>query len=194
MSHWVRLALMMAVFAAAYPSSAAANQDKIKAQAELASERCLEAQQGGSSTRVRELCRSAFEGGEVSSVVVASSEGGNKPQLTLDSASLKKPKAKEPEPPAPEKSPISKIPKPVIYGAAAGLGGLQGYFSGGLVGALAGAGTGLLAAHLYMQGDVGGAFGVTAGSMLGSVFGGPLGAVVGAVVGGLLGHFIGKLF
>lgn len=192
----MRAAVLTGVLMGAAASSwAGAERVKLMAQAELAQDRCSQSQGDASNTRVKELCRSAFEGGEVSPVVVASAHGGSRPNLTIDPGASKKTKTKEPaSPPAPDKSPIEKIPKPVIYGAAAGLGGLQGFFSGGMMGALAGAGTGLLAAHLYMKGDVGGAFGVTAGSMLGSIFGGPLGAVVGGVVGGLIGHFIGKLF
>jgi len=88
----------------------------------------------------------------------------------------------------------SRITSGVIMAGAAALGGLQGWFAAGLLGAAAGAGLGLAAAWLFHKKDYGGAFGVTAGAIIGTAFGGPVGALIGAVVGGVIGHFLGKLF
>lgn len=88
----------------------------------------------------------------------------------------------------------NKLSHGLILGGAAVLGGLQGWFSAGLVGAAAGAGLGLAAAWLFSKKDYGGAFGVTAGAIIGTAFGGPLGGLIGAAVGGIVGHFLGKLF
>lgn len=88
----------------------------------------------------------------------------------------------------------NKLSHGLILGGAAVLGGLQGWFSAGLVGAAAGAGLGLAAAWLFSKKDYGGAFGVTAGAIIGTAFGGPLGGLVGAAIGGIVGHFLGKLF
>lgn len=87
-----------------------------------------------------------------------------------------------------------KLSHGLILGGAAVLGGLQGWFSAGLVGAAAGAGLGLAAAWLFSKKDYGGAFGVTAGAIIGTAFGGPLGGLIGAAIGGIVGHFLGKLF
>lgn len=106
--------------------------------------------------------------------------------------------AKEPkvEPPAVvEKKPSkSKISSGLVMAGAAALGGLQGWFAAGLLGAVAGAGLGLAAAYLFHKKNYGAAFGVTAGAIIGTAFGGPIGGVIGAVVGGVIGHFLGKLF
>lgn len=88
----------------------------------------------------------------------------------------------------------SKLTSGLVMGGAAALGGLQGWFSAGLLGAAAGAGLGLAAAWLFHKKDYGGAFGVTAGAIIGTAFGGPIGGLIGAVVGGIVGHFLGKLF
>ncbi|MFI5346926.1 MAG: hypothetical protein ACHQ51_11185 [Elusimicrobiota bacterium] len=99
-------------------------------------------------------------------------------------------------PPAPgaQKEEGSKLGTGLMLGGAAALGGLQGWFTSGLVGAAAGVGLGLAAAWLFHKKDYGGAFGVTAGAIIGTAIAGPLGGLVGAVVGGLVGHFLGKLF
>jgi hypothetical protein len=105
--------------------------------------------------------------------------------------------ARRDAPPAPgaeKENDGSKLGTGLMLGGAAVLGGLQGWFGAGLVGAAAGAGLGLAAAWLFHKKDYGGAFGVTAGAIIGTAVAGPLGGLVGAVVGGLLGHFLGKLF
>ncbi|MDE2510714.1 MAG: hypothetical protein KGL74_06295 [Elusimicrobia bacterium] len=98
-------------------------------------------------------------------------------------------------PPPPAEEPKGgKLGTELMLGGAALLGGLQGWFGAGVVGAAAGAGLGLAAAWLFHKKDYGGAFGVTAGAIVGTALAGPIGGLVGAVVGGLLGHFLGKLF
>lgn len=107
------------------------------------------------------------------------------------------PGAREPkvEPPlGVEQKPKSKISSGLVMAGAAALGGLQGWFAAGLLGAAAGAGLGLAAAWLFHKKDYGAAFGVTAGAIIGTAFGGPIGGLIGAVVGGVVGHFLGKLF
>jgi len=89
---------------------------------------------------------------------------------------------------------MKNIPAWAIYGGAAVLGGLQGFFTGGPLGALAGAAMGVAGAHFYKKGDYGTAFGMMGGAIVGTALGGPIGGIIGAVVGGLLGHFLGKLF
>ena len=101
------------------------------------------------------------------------------------------------EPPSPDGAPAEKkpfLPKWAVYGGAALLGGLSGFFSGGPLGAVAGALGGLASAHFFQKGNYGASFGITAGMIVGAAIGGPIGGLLGAVVGGLLGHFIGKLF
>lgn len=108
------------------------------------------------------------------------------------------PASREPkvEPPlGVEKKPgKSKISSGLVMAGAAALGGLQGWFAAGLLGAAAGAGLGLAAAYLFHKKNYGAAFGVTAGAIIGTAFGGPIGGLIGAVVGGVVGHFLGKLF
>lgn len=122
------------------------------------------------------------------------------PGVTRKSVRLSKPtgeKAAKVVVPAPvekKKEEGSKLTSGLIMGGAAVLGGLQGWFSAGLLGAAAGAGLGLAAAWLFHKKDYGGAFGVTAGAIIGTAFGGPIGGLIGAVVGGIVGHFLGKLF
>jgi hypothetical protein len=89
---------------------------------------------------------------------------------------------------------MKKIPTWAIYGGAAVLGGLQGFFTGGPLGALAGAAMGVAGAYFYKKGDYGTAFGMMGGAIVGTALGGPIGGIIGAVVGGLLGHFLGELF
>jgi hypothetical protein len=154
---------------------------------------------GGAATAAdeaaaREAAARPFDGGtEGDTTVVA-------PGVTRRAAPLAKPgpaslQAKV-EPPAgvEKKSDGSKLSTGLMMGGAAVLGGLQGWFAAGLVGAAAGAGLGLAAAWLFHKKDYGGAFGVTAGAIIGTAFGGPIGGLIGAVVGGILGHFLGKLF
>ncbi|MBI3288635.1 MAG: hypothetical protein HYZ74_03855 [Elusimicrobia bacterium] len=70
-----------------------------------------------------------------------------------------------PEPPAIEKKAESPgISNKLVMAGAAALGGLQGWFSAGLLGATSGAGLGLVAAWLFSKKDYGGAFGVMAGA------------------------------
>lgn len=99
-----------------------------------------------------------------------------------------------PPPPSTKDEGRGKLASGLMMAGAALLGGLQGWFSAGIVGAAAGAGLGLAAAWLFHKKDYGGAFGVTAGAIIGTAFGGPIGGVIGAVVGGIVGHFLGKLF
>lgn len=121
------------------------------------------------------------------------------PGVTRGAKPLSKagPGAREPrvEPPlAVEKKPKSRISSGLVMAGAAALGGLQGWFAAGMLGAVAGAGLGLAAAYLFHKKDYGAAFGVTAGAIIGTAFGGPIGGLIGAVVGGVIGHFLGKLF
>lgn len=107
------------------------------------------------------------------------------------------PGAREPrvEPPlVVEKKPKSKISSGLMLAGATALGGLQGWFTAGMLGAVAGAGLGLAAAWLFQKKDYGASFGVTAGAIIGTAFGGPIGGLIGAVVGGVIGHVLGKLF
>lgn len=122
------------------------------------------------------------------------------PGVTRKAARLSKPapgslQAKV-EPPlgVEKKSEGSKISTGLMLAGGAVLGGLQGWFAAGLLGAAAGAGLGLVAAWLYHKKDYGASFGMTAGAIIGTAFGGPIGGLIGAVVGGILGHFLGKLF
>jgi len=101
---------------------------------------------------------------------------------------------KDAPPPPSKDEPHSRLTAGLTMAGAALLGGMQGWFSAGLLGAAAGAGLGLAAAWLFHKKDYGGAFGVTAGAIIGTALGGPIGGLIGAVVGGLVGHFLGKLF
>jgi hypothetical protein len=104
------------------------------------------------------------------------------------------PGADVPTPDAKDGDGHGKVSNELMLGGAAVLGGLQGWFAAGVVGAAAGAGLGLAAAWLFSRKDYGGAFGVTAGAIIGTAFGGPIGGLIGAAVGGIVGHFLGKLF
>jgi len=86
------------------------------------------------------------------------------------------------------------LPSWAYYAGAAVLGGLQGFFTGGPLGAAAGAAMGLAGAHMFKKGNYGASFGLMGGALLGAAIGGPVGALLGAAIGGLLGHFVGKLF
>ncbi|MDD5304737.1 MAG: hypothetical protein PHS14_16705, partial [Elusimicrobia bacterium] len=152
------------------------------------------AAEAGDETTAREAAARPFDGSPAEDKTVVA------PGVTRPAARLAKPTASslqaKIEPPlGVEKKPEDgKITTALILGGAAVLGGLQGWFSAGLLGAAAGAGLGLAAAWLFHKKDYGGAFGVTAGAIIGTAFGGPIGGLIGAVVGGLIGHFLGKLF
>lgn len=145
----------------------------------------------GDETTTREAAARPFDGSRVEDNTVVA------PGITRRAVSLAKPapgstQAKVKPPLGVETS--SKRTSSIVMGGAAILGGLQGWFAAGLLGAVAGAGLGLAAAWLFHKGDYGGAFGITAGAIIGTAFGGPIGGLIGAMVGGLLGHFLDKLF
>jgi hypothetical protein len=152
------------------------------------------AQQAPDETGAREAAARPFDGGNAADRTVVA------PGVTRGAAPLAKPaaagrEAKVEPPPGVETKPEGgKLTTGLMLGGAALLGGLQGWFSAGLLGAAAGAGLGLAAAWLFHKKDYGGAFGVTAGAIIGTAFGGPIGGLIGAVVGGVIGHFLGKLF
>ncbi len=149
----------------------------------------------GDETTTREAAARPFDGSLAEDNTVVA------PGVTRKAARLSKPapgslQAKV-EPPLgveTKHSSGSKLTSGLVMGGAALLGGLQGWFSAGIIGAAAGAGLGLAAAWLFHKKDYGGAFGVTAGAIIGTAFGGPIGGLIGAVVGGIIGHFLGKLF
>ena len=149
----------------------------------------------GDATGAREAAAQSFDGNPAEDNTVVA------PGVTRKAARLSKPapgslQAKVEPPLGVETKPSSgsKLTSGIIMGGAALLGGLQGWFSAGILGAAAGAGLGLAAAWLFHKKDYGGAFGVTAGAIIGTALGGPIGGLIGAVVGGLIGHFLGKLF
>ncbi|MDE2490089.1 MAG: hypothetical protein KGM24_04530, partial [Elusimicrobia bacterium] len=151
----------------------------------------------GDATLAKEAAAAPFDGGAISPNVV-SPDGRS---VVRSGVRLKKPtdrpavKAADIPTPGADREPRSrKLSGDLVLGGAAALGGLQGWFSAGLVGAGAGALLGLGAAWLFQKKDYGGAFGATAGGIVGAALGGPLGGVVGAVLGGLLGHVLGRLF
>ncbi len=150
--------------------------------------------EAGDLTGSREAAARPFDGGVTSDQTVVA------PGVTRKASPLARPvigtrEAKAEPPLGVEKNPDgSKLTSGLILGGAALLGGLQGWFSAGLIGAAAGAGLGLAAAWLFHKKDYGGAFGVTAGAIIGTALGGPIGGLIGAVVGGVIGHFLGKLF
>ncbi len=110
---------------------------------------------------------------------------GKKSNLTVAAANVPSPKGEEAKP---------KIPGWAVYGGAAVLGGVQGFLSGGPLGAVVGAALGLAGVHMFQKGNYGASFGIMGGALLGSALGGPIGAVIGALIGGIIGHFAGKLF
>lgn len=112
---------------------------------------------------------------------------GRKSNLVVAASGVPAPDGKEAEP-------GFKIPNWAVYGGAAVLGAVQGFFSGGPIGAVIGMGLGLAGAHLFKKGNYGASIGITVGAMIGTMFGGPIGAIIGGLIGGLIGHFIGKLF
>ena len=147
----------------------------------------------GDDAADRERTSQAFDGNPEAGAVVAGRETTGKARL-IKFSRVEKPRRKEPPPAGGTEPGGSKLSSGIMMAGAALLGGMQGWFSAGLLGAAAGAGLGLAAAWLFNKKDYGGAFGVTAGAIIGTALGGPIGGVIGAVVGGLVGHFLGKLF
>ncbi len=147
----------------------------------------------GDDASVRDGAGRSFDGNaaSVTSVVGRDSRGGAR---LAKAAPAERRAATEPPATGGKHEGGGKLGTGLMLGGAAALGGLQGWFAAGLVGAAAGAGLGLAAAWLFHKKDYGGAFGVTAGAIIGTAFGGPIGGLVGAVVGGIIGHFLGKLF
>jgi hypothetical protein len=147
----------------------------------------------GDEGSLRQGAARPFDGGSASDTVVAGRDATGGARLAKAAPTERRASAEPPS--AIEKKPVgSKLTTGLMLGGSAALGGLQGWFAGGLLGAAAGAGLGLAAAWLFHKGDYGGAFGVTAGAIIGTAFGGPIGGLIGAVVGGVIGHFLGKLF
>jgi hypothetical protein len=148
----------------------------------------------GDETTASEAAARPFDGNVAADKTVVA------PGVTRRAVSLAKPVAgstqAKVEPPlgVEQKPEGGKIATGLMLAGGAALGGLQGWFAAGLLGAAAGAGLGLAAAWLYHKKDYGAAFGLTAGAIIGTAFGGPIGGLIGAVVGGLIGHFLGKLF
>lgn len=147
----------------------------------------------GDDASVREGAARPFDGNPASETVVAGRDRTGAAVLAKSSPVERAPK-KEPPPAGEAGAGSSRLSTGLMMGGAALLGGMQGWFSAGLLGAAAGAGLGLAAAWLFHKKDYGGAFGVTAGAIIGTAFGGPIGGLIGAVVGGVIGHFLGKLF
>ncbi|MFH2205121.1 MAG: hypothetical protein ABIJ96_18580 [Elusimicrobiota bacterium] len=137
-------------------------------------------------------------GGVVNAAHAVNGSGlrGASGNFTVAQADANKDADSVPSPPGGKKEGgmLSNLPDWAHYGGAALLGGLQGFFTGGPLGALAGAGMALAGAHFYKKGDYGASFGIVGGAIIGTALGGPIGGLIGAVVGGLLGHFIGGLF
>lgn len=147
---------------------------------------------GGDDAAARDSAGRSFDGNPASETVVVGRDRTGAARLAK-AAPIERSARKEP-PPAGESPTGGKLTPGLVMGGAALLGGMQGWFSAGLLGAAAGAGLGLAAAWLFHKKDYGGAFGVTAGAIIGTAFGGPIGGLIGAVVGGVVGHFLGKLF
>ncbi|MCR4294221.1 MAG: hypothetical protein NUW21_01705 [Elusimicrobia bacterium] len=147
----------------------------------------------GDDASVRERAARPFDGSPESQTVVAGRNRTGTAVLARSSPAERAPR-KEPPPIGGKDAGSSRLSSGLMMGGAALLGGLQGWFSAGLLGAAAGAGLGLAAAWLFHKKDYGGAFGVTAGAIVGTALGGPIGGLIGAVVGGVIGHFLGKIF
>jgi len=115
---------------------------------------------------------------------------------TVAQADANKDAANVPSPPGGKKESgtVGGIPTWLHYGGAALLGGMQGFLTGGPLGAAAGAAMALAGAHYFKKGDYGASFGIMGGAIIGGAIGGPIGGLIGAAIGGLLGHFIGGLF
>lgn len=172
----------------------AARADDAKRQARDASLLSNGAVESGDLTGAREGAAIPFDGGVPSDQTVVAPGVTRKAKPLAKSAAGTRELRTEPPPGVEKKPDGGKLSSGLVMGGAALLGGLQGWFSAGLIGAAAGAGLGLAAAWLFHKKDYGGAFGVTAGAIIGTAFGGPIGGLIGAVVGGVIGHFLGKLF
>ena len=178
------LALFLAVFL--IPGAARANDARAQA-------RDAASVPAGDDGVIKDAAARSFDGNPASDAVVAGRDSRGRP-LLAKSAPVERRTAAEPPAAGDKNSGSNKLTTGLILGSAAVIGGLQGWFAAGLVGAAAGAGLGLAAAWLFHKKDYGGAFGVTAGAIIGTAFGGPIGGLIGAVVGGIIGHFLGKLF
>jgi hypothetical protein len=98
------------------------------------------------------------------------------------------------EPPSPGPGGVvGKLPAWAVYGGAAVVGGLQGWVTGGLMGAGAGIIGGLAGAWLLRKGEYGAALGLAVGGIVGSMMFGPIGGLIGGLLGGLLGWGAQKL-
>ncbi|UPT74381.1 MAG: hypothetical protein M0D55_01130 [Elusimicrobiota bacterium] len=147
----------------------------------------------GSDAAARTRAGRAFDGNPEADADVVGRETGGAPRLAR-SAPAERRAAPEPPVAGGDKKKGSNLSTGLLLGGSAALGGLQGWFAAGALGAVAGAGLGLAAAWLFHKKDYGGAFGVTAGAIIGTALAGPVGGLIGAVVGGVIGHFLGKLF
>lgn len=147
----------------------------------------------GDDAAARDAAGRSFDGNPASETVVTGRDANGSPRLAK-AAPVEKAPRKEPPPAGGKQEGGGKLGTGLMMAGAALLGGMQGWFSAGLLGAAAGAGLGLAAAWLFHKKDYGGAFGVTAGAIIGTAFGGPIGGLIGAVVGGVIGHLLGKLF
>lgn len=185
--------LLCALLLAAVPARA----DTPAAQQRLDGAAAISQAGAGAPTdlQARDAAGAAFDGGAPNGDAVGADGRTIKKGIPLKPAlAVAHPGQDAPPPPAAEKPHGSKLSSGLMLAGAAFLGGLQGWFAAGLVGAAAGAALGLGAAWLFHKGDYGGAFGMTAGAIIGTALGGPVGGLVGAVVGGVVGHFLGKLF
>jgi hypothetical protein len=184
----------LAAAAVLFASLASAGQGGAQPQAVGAAVTGADAADAPTGERAQAAAGASFTGGRSASAVTETgSLSGPPPGAALGPSTGDHP-LPQTVPPAPPAAPAEKkISSDLVLGGAAVLGGLQGWFAAGLVGAAAGAGLGLAAAWLFNKKDYGGAFGMTAGAIIGTAVAGPLGAVVGAAVGGLLGHFLGGL-
>ena len=179
--------LALALAALLLPASSRAGDARVQAQDAAV------VPLSGDDAAAREAAGRSFDGNPASETVVAGRDRSGAARLAK--ATPPERTAKKEPPPAGEKEPGgSKLSSGLMMGGAALLGGLQGWFSAGLLGAAAGAGLGLAAAWLFHKKDYGAAFGVTAGAVIGTALGGPIGGLIGAVVGGAIGHLLGKLF
>lgn len=181
--------LLLSSFAAGEGPSAPQRLDEVAAISQAAAT-------APDSPQAKEGAGAAFDGNRLSPDAV-SDDGTRriKKGIPLTGSTLNSLRKSEiPTPPSKPKEESSKLSTGLMLGGAAALGGLQGWFAAGALGAAAGAGLALGAAWLYHKGDYGAAFGVAAGGVIGAALGGPIGGLIGAAVGGLIGHFLGKLF
>jgi hypothetical protein len=181
--------LLLAAFAA---GEDAPSQQRLDGAAALSQSAAV----APSDAQAKDGAAAAYDGGAPNGDAVADDGTGSiKKGIPLKpSLAAERPGKDAPPPPSSKKAGPSTVSTGLMLGGAALLGGLQGWFGAGLLGAAAGAGLGLAAAWMFHKGDYGAAFGMTAGAIIGTAFGGPIGSLVGAVVGGLVGHFLGKLF